>query len=418
MTLVAGTNLRAEAEFLTEIAARLAQRLGESLRLVHVVEEPALSHQHEPLRLRLKEEAERLQNLCGAKVEVQLAAGSVDEVLARIAEMEVATALIVGSRPQHLPHFPGNSPVPFFLLREAHRLKSWLQDQAPLRILIGADAGHAATAARAFGARLASLGRCTVDVVHVVTPAAASRQLALPLSACHDMTPELEAPLLHELQNAAPPEEKAARLRVMLLHGNPENHLVALAKEEGHDLMIVGQRQHSLVEHLWSGSVAWAVMRDGPVSVVCVPPLPAGLPRPFQPYRTIVVAVDFTATTAQALVHALGLLAPHGTLHLAHVVPFISFPADARKAQENAWYRLSKMELPDSMGQARERQQHVLEGEAAEQILGLAKRIGADLIILGTRSRPPLSRTVLGSVARAVTEHASIPVLLVPYGKL
>ncbi|WP_141732880.1 universal stress protein [Oligoflexus tunisiensis] len=418
MTLVVGTNLCTETEFLTEIAARLAKRMGESLRLVHVVEEPVLSHRHEPLRLRLKEEAERLQNLCGAKVRVHLAAGSVDDVLAKVAEMEVATALIVGSRPQYVPHFPGNSPVPFFLLREAPRLKAWLQDQAPLRILIGADAGHAATAARAFGARLASLGGCTVDVVHIVSPAAASRQLALPLAACQELTPELEAPLLHELQNAAPPEEQAARPRVMMLHGNPETHLVTLAREEGFDLIIIGQRQHSRVEQLWNGSVAWAVMRDGPVSVVCVPPPPASLPRPFEPYRTIVVGVDFTATTDQALVHALGLLAPRGTLHLAHVVPFISFPSDAREAQEGAWYKLSKMELPDSLGHARELQEHVLEGDAAEQILALAKRVGADLIILGTRSRPALSRTVLGSVARAVTEHARIPVLLVPYGKL
>lgn len=48
------------------------------------------------------------------------------------------------------------------------------------------------------------------------------------------------------------------------------------------------------------------------------------------------------------------------------------------------------------------------------ELLELARREQADLIVLGTHGRTGLARAVLGSVAEEVLRHADIPVLVVP----
>ena len=56
----------------------------------------------------------------------------------------------------------------------------------------------------------------------------------------------------------------------------------------------------------------------------------------------------------------------------------------------------------------------MLEGIPAEQLLALSARVGADLLVLGTRKRSAVSRVLMGSVARAVIEESRCPVLVVP----
>ena len=56
----------------------------------------------------------------------------------------------------------------------------------------------------------------------------------------------------------------------------------------------------------------------------------------------------------------------------------------------------------------------VVEGSPATTILKEAKRIGADLIVLGDRGYSPLNELLIGSVAHKVMMTTRIPVLLVP----
>lgn len=49
-----------------------------------------------------------------------------------------------------------------------------------------------------------------------------------------------------------------------------------------------------------------------------------------------------------------------------------------------------------------------------KELLELATREQADLIVLGTHGRTGLARAVLGSVAEEVLRHAEVPVLVVP----
>ena len=55
-----------------------------------------------------------------------------------------------------------------------------------------------------------------------------------------------------------------------------------------------------------------------------------------------------------------------------------------------------------------------LSGRAAPEIVAHAKKIGADLIVMGTHGRSGFQHALLGSVAERVVHHSPCPVLVVP----
>ena len=59
-------------------------------------------------------------------------------------------------------------------------------------------------------------------------------------------------------------------------------------------------------------------------------------------------------------------------------------------------------------------QSHLMEGMAPQEIVSLAEDSGVGLIVMGSRGRGGLSRTLMGSVSDSVVRHAHCPVLVVP----
>jgi nucleotide-binding universal stress UspA family protein len=66
----------------------------------------------------------------------------------------------------------------------------------------------------------------------------------------------------------------------------------------------------------------------------------------------------------------------------------------------------------DSLGGA-VAQAHLIEGRAPQEIVSLAEDSGIGLIVLGSRGRGGVSRTLMGSVSDSVVRHAHCPVLVV-----
>jgi nucleotide-binding universal stress UspA family protein len=58
----------------------------------------------------------------------------------------------------------------------------------------------------------------------------------------------------------------------------------------------------------------------------------------------------------------------------------------------------------------------IREGDAAQEIVHLSRDVGADLIVMRTRGRAGLERTVFGSVAEEVLKNCDIPLVLVRGG--
>jgi nucleotide-binding universal stress UspA family protein len=59
-------------------------------------------------------------------------------------------------------------------------------------------------------------------------------------------------------------------------------------------------------------------------------------------------------------------------------------------------------------------EQFVPEGSAKDEILSVADKWNADIIVIGTHGRTGLSHLLLGSVAEYVVRHAKVPVLVIP----
>lgn len=60
----------------------------------------------------------------------------------------------------------------------------------------------------------------------------------------------------------------------------------------------------------------------------------------------------------------------------------------------------------------------ILEGDAADEIVSFADNRRADLIVVGSRGHGALAGALLGSVSRAVAEHADVPVVVAKHRPL
>jgi nucleotide-binding universal stress UspA family protein len=146
-------------------------------------------------------------------------------------------------------------------------------------------------------------------------------------------------------------------------------------------------------------------------------------------YRKILVAVDGSTASAKGLREALRLAKAEGArLFILHVVDeYPAFAAlDGMMAGAPgadlvpAMREGGKRVLAKAEGVARKQKvkakailREMLSGPAAYPIVREAKKVGADLIVLGTHGRRGVRRLVLGSDSEQVVRTASVPVLLV-----
>lgn len=423
MTVLFGTTMRTDSEPLAEIAAKLAKRLESPMRLVHVCEDPRAAlvlgtDQEQVLgsvREDLERQAKRLRAATGAVVRPHLTAGSAIEALASVAEFELATVLVVGASSRRWRHVPERlariTPVPLLVLRAPERLDPWLRDERPLRVLVGADLGRAAESARHFAAQLAALGPAAVEVRMVASPDDTHARLGLAPAPHDQLAPEAEAALRDELTQTAPGTEDA-RIEVHGARGPVDAHLLDRTREGDFDLVIVGQRSHSFAQQIWQGSVTRSVIHHAPVSVACVPVPLGSADTSFRPPRTVVVAAALDELDHRSVAYAIGLSRPPAAIHLVHVVEESGVTWDVSDARNQAGVKLAQ--LSRHWAGSASLHTHVLEGDPAEQLLAVAERLGADLLVLGARRRSAVSRALLGSLSRELLDRCRFPIVLVP----
>jgi universal stress protein A len=139
--------------------------------------------------------------------------------------------------------------------------------------------------------------------------------------------------------------------------------------------------------------------------------------------KRVLVAVDGSLPSEWA-VEAAGQLALDlgASIKLLHVRPFHADldlervrmdldPAESEFRLGEALLQESELRLP------RDLESSVVQrwGDAAVEIVGVARRWGADFIVVGTRGRGRVSRFVLGSTAESVVRTAPCPVLTVAH---
>ena len=138
--------------------------------------------------------------------------------------------------------------------------------------------------------------------------------------------------------------------------------------------------------------------------------------------KAILVAVDGSGTSDRAVRHALDLIEAGlaAELHLLNVQPnlggaistFVSKDQiDAHHREEGEKGLASAIALAKKAGIAAK--VHIGVGRQGEVASDFVAKLGAGLVVIGTRGHTGLAGVLLGSVAQDVIAHAKVPVTLV-----
>jgi nucleotide-binding universal stress UspA family protein len=138
----------------------------------------------------------------------------------------------------------------------------------------------------------------------------------------------------------------------------------------------------------------------------------------------ILCPIDFSQFSRNALHHATALAKWYrASLTLLHVQPLMSIPAGPPEVMpvlvmtsEQRQQLLGSLRalVATDVGESVLTHTDVVEGNPAREILECAKRIAADLVVMGTHGASGFERLVLGSVTEKVLRKAPCPVLTVP----
>lgn len=201
----------------------------------------------------------------------------------------------------------------------------------------------------------------------------------------------------------------------------PAMGLAAAVADHRADLLVMGVRGTS--EGQGAGTLAAHAVRQSRVKTLLVQPSHAGA------YRTIVVAVDFSETSREALLAAMRVAAQDGSaVHAVHVFnpPWLRLHYRSATPQATSDYR---KQFLDGLARRLERfcdpgdpetrwvkpAFHVVEHRShGVGIIDFATAHAADLVVLGTRGRANLRDLFLGSTAERVLRHAPCSILAVP----
>ena len=138
--------------------------------------------------------------------------------------------------------------------------------------------------------------------------------------------------------------------------------------------------------------------------------------------KAILVAVDGSGNSDRAVSHALELIACGlaSELHFLNVQPnfggavsaFVNREAiDSYRRDEGNKALASAVALAKKAGVAAK--VHIGVGRTGAVVNDFVKKLGAGVVVIGTRGHTGLAGVLLGSVAQDVLAHVSVPVTLV-----
>jgi nucleotide-binding universal stress UspA family protein len=184
----------------------------------------------------------------------------------------------------------------------------------------------------------------------------------------------------------------------------------------GADLVVMGTRGRTGLEHIVLGSVAERTLRTASCPVLAVKEDGGA-----DDIRKIVVGVDFSEPAEVALAAAAEWANRFGAeLHVVHafdlpltiITPYeVAVPTSLlREAREAANAKLERA-LVRARATVKTAEGHLVEAPAGPALAEEAERLGADLIVVGTRGHTGIKHLLLGSVAERTVRGAHCQVL-------
>ena len=203
--------------------------------------------------------------------------------------------------------------------------------------------------------------------------------------------------------------------------GDPFEALMQASEQAA--LVVLGRRGHSPLGTLLIGSTADRVLRT------CRRPVLVVKTAVEQPYRRVLMPVDFTASSDAAVQFAAHLVGD-ARVHVLHAADTHREALMRRSDVDESIIRQYRTR-EESMTSARMRRKvtrfgldsrqlsfSVCRGPAVHEALRHALVFGADLIVAGKQGRSTLGGFLLGSVSSSILSKAGCDVLIVPRPRL
>jgi universal stress protein E len=251
-----------------------------------------------------------------------------------------------------------------------------------------------------------------LSVLHVVRPTESDRLLPQDLERASTELRFRTGPALWRY-HATP--------NVQVRAGNPTRVLIETLEELVPDLLVLGRHHPRGAWDAIAGTIASRVLSERRYPVLIVDRMT------WRSYRNIVLALDCTTASAQALRVAEALVLKDGMRSvIVHayqppndaILTSVGIAGDVVSRNSEVWRDKAEAALRARLMPASEDfsryELSVENGTPSDAIQKVVRRARPDLIVLGTRGRDRLGRALLGSVANDVMAMARCDVLVVP----
>lgn len=275
----------------------------------------------------------------------------------------------------------------------------------PQRLLCLVDLSQVSTAVLSWARLLAESYRTEVDVFHALWAPKTH-----PIGEAVETNVGFEA-LRREIEGRLNTLADAAfgvnvRYEICVVEGHPVKMILLHIEQHPPDIIILGSHGYDGFARMLLGSVAENILRVAPSPSLFVKGAP--LTSDVHGLRTILCAADFDDFSRRCVL-AVGDLAAmlDADLHIAYVAAPGAPLAQVRSAL-SSW-------IPDQVWASATVHDVVLQGEPAEMILGYARSVQADLVVIAAEHHRFLEEfTTLGRTTERVVRFCHCSVLVIP----
>jgi nucleotide-binding universal stress UspA family protein len=281
------------------------------------------------------------------------------------------------------------------------------------RILVPVDGSHSCLHAKMLAVSIAKKFKSKVTVVHVVSHEFMHPELKAQYQLPHSILHKLDEAYLEAgkkiIRNAEDMfTEAGIEVDAKLVNSeDPAEYILEMVRDDGYDLVVIGNRAENQSTRYSLGSVTEKVARHAECPVLIVKKKPK--------LKKLLTAVDGSKHADKALEYAVQLAKSYNAnLALVHV-------------EEDRLIRIGGPQVEDCLGTVGECilkdaatkagglpfDKQLEYGSPAEVIIKLAKKANVDLIVVGSRGLSSIGRFLLGSVSDDISIHSRNSVLIV-----